>query len=105
MELGFSRSSARNSISASTESSAWRAKNASAEPVMMSGGGGGWSLGGSFQVLPLQILLAEEHQVRGDAEDSRRALGALHLAAHPVNPAGNPGQHQSTTQVSLVPPP
>ncbi len=67
------------------------------------------------QVLLARFLGAEQHHVRGHAEDARHVLGALHLAAHPVNAVGDSREHQetvdpfrighSTTQVSLVPPP
>ena len=37
IELGFSRSSARKSISASTDSSSWPSKKGAADPVIVSG--------------------------------------------------------------------
>src|SRR5258706_570072 len=45
------------------------------------------------QVLLLHVARAEQHQVRGDAEDARHVLRALHLAAHPEDAIGYAGQH------------
>src|SRR5258708_33849984 len=45
------------------------------------------------QILLARLLGAEQHHVGGDAEDARHVLGALDLAAHPVNAVGNPGEH------------
>ena len=41
------------------------------------------------QILLLQLAAAEQQHVRGNAEDARDVFGALHLAAHPVDPVGD----------------